>query len=167
MFNPFAIFEPHFLSGFRQKGVQAFVQQTYDRGKIPLDPRPAYLLTHFNRLDWAREHYDVLQHDANRKVFVLELPSDLQALKTALTSKSALYYTILTMKDANGKAKKALAKQISSFIKQNTNWQPSDYKEISLDLEVTFGDIFVKLFYNNQQVKEKLDRLDSLKQYVL
>jgi len=167
MFNPFSTFEPHFLSGFRQKGVQAFVQQTYDRGRMPLDPRPAYLLTHFNRLDWAREHYDVLQHDPNRKVFVIELPSDLQALRSAITGKSALYYTILTVKDANKKARKALSKQLLNFIHRNTNWNPASYKDIELDLEISFGEIFVKLFYKQNQVKEKLDRLESPKQYVL
>ena len=167
MFNPFAQFEPHFLSGFRQKGTVAFVQQTYNRGQLPLDSRPAYLLTHFNRLEWAREHYDVLQHDPERKVFIIDAATDLQALRTALAGKAALYYMALTVKDANRRAKKALEKQLRSFIDRETSWRPTRDEEVDLDLEITFGEIFVKLFYGNNQVKEKLDRLDNPKQYVL
>ena len=167
MFNPFAVFEPHFLQGFRQKGVVAFVQQTYDRGRLPSDARPAFLLTHFDRMDWAREHYDVLQRDPHRKVFLIERPEGMQALRQTLLAKEAVYYTGLLVKDANKKAKKSLEKSIRSYIERETSWRPVRDEEVDFSLEIHFGQLYARLIYGRESVREKLDSLENSWKHVL
>ncbi|MEO6316520.1 MAG: hypothetical protein ABIU63_15075 [Chitinophagaceae bacterium] len=166
MFNPFALFEPKFLEGFKMKRVKVMVMQTFDRGCR--DARPAYLLTHFFSLGDAQQHYDVLQHDPNRERFFIDNEADFNKLKARLEDQpQALYYMCLLVRDADKLAKKQLDTAIMVYIANHTSWRPARSEEVHLDLKFKFGEIFVHLFYGKNQVREKLDIVDHVLRHQL
>jgi hypothetical protein len=170
MFNPFSPFDPHLLTGFRQKGVQAFVRQTYDRGRnmLEAEPQPSFILIHFNKAIKAREHFDAIKTDPNRQLYIVDDPADWQALQELLNNPPGQrYYTILTIKDVNEKARIVLDKKIRYYIDHRTNWKPKGYEQISFSLDIIFGEIYGRLRYGPREVKMKLDDLENQQGYVL
>lgn len=170
MFNPFSVFEPRFLAGFKQKGVKAFVQQTYDRGKNLLETNPgaAFLLIHFNDAQKAREHYDAIKSDANRKLYLTDNENDWKELSRLINQPAGQrFYTILTVPDVNNKARKALDKKIRAYVDFKTNWRPASQEQVGFSLDVIFGEIYARLKYGPREVKLKLDELENQQGYVL
>lgn len=168
MFNPFAVFDPGFISGFQQKGVKAFVKQTYERGRNPLEPLrlPSYLLIHADDVGLAQEHYDAIKHDPNRELFVLSDPSHVAAVQKLVSSKAARCYTILTTRDANKKAKKLFDKHIRAYVNNKTNWNPKNWEDVIFGLDFIYGEVYAKLKYGAFEIKFKLEELEN-QRYVL
>ncbi len=169
MFNPFSIFDPRYLPEFRKKGVIAFVQQQYSRGKNLLEasPRPAYLLSHYNDMQVASQHMDALKHDAAARLIVLNEGSNYEELQTLLHTKDALFYTRLLIKDANIKVRKLLDKKNHAYIDKKTDWQPRSYDDIVFDLDIIFGELYARFRYRGREIKIKLEELENQKDYVL
>jgi len=169
MFNPFAPFDPRLLEKFRLKGVKAFVRQTYERGKSRLDENniTAYLLIHFENPAMARQYYQAIQADPGRRLFRLDDPAEYQELYSLLNKPSnSRFFTVLTSKDANEKAKKLLDKQIRAYITYKTDWQPPRSADINFNLEMAFGELYVQLKYRDREIKMKLSELEN-QRYVL
>ena len=169
MFNPFAPFDPRLLEKFKLKGVKAFVKQTYERGKSRLDEKniTAYLLIHFTSLPMAQQYFQSIQADTGRRLFRLDDLAESQELHTLLNQPSnSRFFTSLTIKDANEKAKKLLDKQIRAYITYKTDWQPPRSADISFNLELSFGELYVQLKYGNREIKMKLSELEN-QRYVL
>jgi hypothetical protein len=165
MFNPFAVFEPRFLEAFKQKGVKAFVRQTYNRGRnlLEQEPAPSYLLIHFNDENKAREHFEAIQTDAGRQLYKVDEPADFRQLHTLLNQpQGQRFYTILTIPNVNQKAKKILDKKIRYYIDHKTGWHPRSYEEVSFSFEIIFGEIYVRLVYGPKHVKLKLDEFENI-----
>lgn len=169
MFNPFAAFDPRYLPEFKKKGVKVFIMQRYDRGRNLLEspPRPAYLLSHFDRLDVANQHFDALKHDDTRNMFILDDMAQYEELQNRVQQKEAIYYTRLVVKDANLKAQKILDKKIRAYIDNKTSWRPSRYDELGFELDVIFGQIYVILTFKGRDIQIKLEELENQKDYVL
>jgi hypothetical protein len=164
MFNPFAQFMPQYLPAFKEKGVKAFVRQTYERGKdlLKSDPQPSYILNHFSDANKAREHYNAIDTDPNRRIYFTEDKQDWEQLTVLLNNTSSqLCYTILVVKDVNEKARKCLETHIRSYIHSKTDWQPASYARISFSLEFVFGEIYVLLIYGPRKIRMKLDELEE------
>lgn len=165
MFNPFVAFDPRFLPCFKQKGVKAFVQQTYDRGRNMLeqDPQPAFLLVHYNEIDKAREHFEMIKTTTGQRLYLVDNPTHWQELEALLNKPSGnRFYTILTIEDVNQKAKKYLDKKIRYYINFRTNWRPSRGEQIAFSLDIIFGEIYVLLKYGPHQVKMPIDEFETL-----
>ena len=169
MFNPFAPFDPRLLEKFRAKGVKAFVKQTYERGKSRLDGNniTAYLLIHYENPSMARQYYQAIQADPGRRLFRMDDPAEYQELHSLLNKPSNFrFFTALILKDANEKAKKLLDKQIRAYITYRTDWQPPRSADISFNLEMVFGELYVQLKYRDHEIKIKLSELEN-QRYVL
>jgi hypothetical protein len=170
MFNPFAPFEPRFLSAFKQKGVKAFVKQTYPRGRNLLEnnSQPSFLLIHFTDIVKAVAHFEKIGADPDRQLFNLAEPQHCQQL-IQLFSKPCghHYYTNLLIKDVNVVAKKILDKKIRSYISTYTEWYPRRGEQVNFSLDIIFGEIYVRLAYGFRQARLKLDELDNPFQHVL
>lgn len=168
MFNPFSVFEPRFLPAFRKKGVKAFVLQRYDRGRNMLEepPRPAFVLFHFNSVLEAENHFNAIESDREQRLFRLENPEDLQALESLLSSGNAHYYTALTVKNLNEKARLHLNKKIHAYIDKRTKWKPGRDQQVGFNLVIESGKILVRLKFGSHEQKIELDELEKLS-YVL
>ncbi len=168
MFNPFASFDPKYVAGFQKNGIQAFVKQTYDRGKNLLESpvRPAFLFIHFLDGDMARLHYEAIETDSNRELFTLKVADDWKAFRAYLLNPDHLNYMALTVKDVNAKAKKSLDKHIRAYIDHRTDWHPRRSDDIDFSMEFIFGEIYAVLRFGARKIKLRIDDLENQK-YVL
>lgn len=169
MFNPFGEFLPQYLQGFRQKGIQAFVKQSYKRGIIQIgeNQKEAFLLTHYDNLANALQHFDALKHDTERKVYNISIENDFKELKELINNKEGIkVFTRLTISQVNQKAQKMLDKRLRAYIDFKTDFRPSSYTEVEFYIEVIFGEIYALLKYRSKEIKVKLEEIEKAN-YVL
>jgi len=166
MFNPLHIFEVQFLQAFINKGVVAFVKQSYQRGRQALDPAApkGYVLIHFEKLLAAQQYYDVLKDDPGREIFFTDRPGDMIRIKELISNTPV--FMMLKIKDAEIKARKVLDKKLKAFIEYKLNWHPSRQDEVLFSLDVQFGEVYAKLKFRSKEIKVKLAEIEEAK-YVL
>lgn len=165
MFNPFAEFEERFLPLFKQKGVKAFIKQTYNRGKNLLEERPipSYLLIHTDDIGLGQDHFDAIKDDPDRHFFDITQPEQLEAVRAMLHRKEARFYTLLLTKDAHQRAQQLLRNKVRWYVDHNTNWKPRSYEEVVFSLDVIFGQLYVKLKYQSREIKLAIEELENLR----
>jgi hypothetical protein len=170
MFNPFPPYETKYLAAFRQKGVKAFVMQTYDRGRNMLEenPRPAFLLTHYEKIDMAQDHMDAITHDPCRRLFLLDNSTDLKELER-LGQKDSGEKVFLRFKIPNAEqvARKVLDKKLHAYIDYKLGWKIPGHEVVQFTLEFIFGEIYAVLRHGSKYHKVKIDEIETTKGYVL
>ena len=167
-FNPFAPFDPRLLGAFRQQGVRVFVKQTLHLSEEDDNQHPAFLLTHFNDPSKALAHYSAIKDDPDRQIFTVDNPESWQKLATMINKpEGQRFYTSLTIKNVNQKAKQKLDKKVRSYIRTATNWRPGSHEQVNFSLDFNFGEIYVVLGYHPREVKVKLTELERQSSYVL
>lgn len=161
MFNPLQAFEERFIRLFQQKGVKAFVKQTYKRGRPDFNEKntEAFVLIHFQSLVAAQQYFDVLKEDPGRELLKPETPEDTEKIRHLLhTSK---VFTMLKVKEAESKARKLLDKKIRAFIEYKLHWRPGSQDEVRFGLDVQFGEVYAKLTFRSQEIKVKLEEIEN------
>jgi hypothetical protein len=170
MFNPFAPFDPRLLGSFRQKGVRIFVKQTYRLEEVEFEgnQQPSFLLTHFTNSSEALKHYGAISKDPNRQLFSVDDPESWRQLASMVNKPSGQrFYTSLTIKNVNQKAKLILDTKVRTYIRTETNWRPGRHEQVSFSLDFIFGEIYVVLGYQSSEIKVKLTELERQPSYVL
>lgn len=170
MFNPFPPYESKYLDMFRKKGVVCFLKQTFDRGKNLLEeqPRPAFLLTHYEDRGLALEHLDSLKHDKAAEILMLNNPRDYTELVAmGEPSGDVLAYMRFRVKNIDEKAKRFLDKKIRFYIDHVLHWRVSVSSGIQLNLDFIFGDIYIELRQGDRYHKVKIEEIEKMKAHVL
>lgn len=160
-FNPLHPFELRFLPAFKQKGVIAFVKQSYQRGRglVPGEQK-TFVLIHFEKTLAAQQYFDVLKDDPERELIFFNNAVDLTRIKQLIADGNC--YMMLKIKDAELRAKKLLDKKIKFFIENNCNWHPSRQDEVRFSLDVQFGEVYAKLNFRSKEIKVKLEEIERL-----
>jgi len=170
MFNPFPLFEAKYLSGFKQKGVLAFVKQSYERGRNPLNNTewPAYLLSHYAEPHMAQNHFDAIGHDPSRALLFLDNPEHFKELqRLGVKDQGSYTYLYLKLPDAEAKAKKMLDKKLHAYIDYKLGWRVSREEGVQFSLNFIFGEIYVVLSSGGRKHQVKIEEIETLKGYVL
>jgi hypothetical protein len=170
MFNPFIPYESKFLGAFLQKGVKAFVLQTYERGRDQhqLAPPPAYLLSHYHSIDSARVHFEKIAHDINRQIYYADQPGDMEELRQiAAPSSDVKIYMFFKQPNAELKARQQLDNRLRSYIQSILKWNINSPRVVDFSLEFDFGEIYGVFRHGSKCHKVKLDRLENVSGYVL
>lgn len=169
MFNPFPRFELKYLNGFRQKGVVAFVKQTYERGRDPhAHEKPGFLLSHYSEPHMARNHFDAIAHDPGRQLLETANPEDWKELaRLGGADAGALVYMYFKIPDAEQRAKKVLDKKLHAYIDHKLKWRVSREEGVQFGLEFTFGEIYAVLKSGGRTHKVKIEEIETTKGYVL
>ncbi|HEX5652330.1 MAG TPA: hypothetical protein VFX58_04620 [Chitinophagaceae bacterium] len=164
MFNPLHPFEPRFIKAFQQKGVKAFVKQTYQRGRPPFEEnKEGFVMIHFERALAAQQYYDVLNDDPNRELLWLGEPGDLNRLHQLLAQGNV--FMMLKVKDAERRARKLLDKKIRAFIEYRLHWYPG-LDQVKFSLDVQFGEVYARLRFRAREIMVKLAEIENA-EYVL
>ena len=170
MFNPYRPYEAKYLPKFKLKGVKAFVLQTYERGRDWLEnnPKPAYLLTHYEDLLKASGHMDALKHDLGRRLLKMDNTDDYkELLRLGQNDCGAHVYLYFMFPDATDRARRALDKKLHSYIDHKLRWRIPGFETVQFDLEYEFGDIYIVLRHGGKYNRVKFEEIESMKGYVL
>jgi hypothetical protein len=161
MFNPLHPFERRFIPLFRAKGVQAFVKQTYRRGRLAFDDthKEGFVLIHFERMLAAQQYFDVLKEDRHRAIFRMDDDDDMKKLEALLDE--AAVFTMLKVKDAEWKARRVLDKKIRAYIDHRLGWHPSRSDDVVFSLDVQFGEVYARLKCRSKEIMVKLEEIET------
>jgi len=158
MFNPFELFEARYVPLFEKKGIKVFVMQSYPRGKT--DYRTPFVFTYFNNPDFARNHFDVIQRDPNRRMF--SMPEQKNDLLSILNDRQNICFVTLFRADAGREARKLFDKGIKAYIARDTNWHPRNSDEVVLKLIHVFGKVRAELSWNGERHRTDIDDIERM-----
>lgn len=169
MYNPFPRYELKYLNAFKQKGVKCFVKQSYPRGKNMLEenPKPAYLLSHYDDKGLALEHLDALKHDNEARILMMNDEADFAELQRLGTKENGAY-VYMYFKQQNGEqiARKILDNKLHAYIDYKLGWQVPGGQLVNMKLDYVFGNIYVELRHGTKYAKVKIEEIENPK-YVL
>jgi hypothetical protein len=169
MFNPFIAYEPKFIAAFLQKGVKAFVLQTYERGRRQqLAAPPAYLLSHYHSIDSARVHFEKIAHDMNRQIYYTDRQEDMEELQQLGRAGSDVQvYMFFKRPNSELELRQQLDKTLRSYIQSVLKWDIRSPRIIDFSLEFVFGEIYAVFTHGYKCRKVKLDEIENKNEYVL
>ena len=169
MFNPYSPYEAKYLAAFKQKGVKFFVRQTYDRGKNLLEenPKPAFLLTHYEQLEMAQNHFDALGDDPGKRLYRMDTMQDVQELQRfGLPNSAERIYVAFKTPDAELRARKMLDKKLRAFIDHKLQWRVPGHTTVDFSLKFIFGKIYVVLKHGGRYDERQIEEIENMS-YVL
>lgn len=167
MYNPFPRYELKYLAPFKQKGVKCFVKQSYPRGqnKLEENPRPSFLLSHYNDRGLALEHLDSLKHDPEAHILMMDEEADFAELKR-LADFAQYVYMYFKPKDGEQQARRLPDKKLHAYIDYKLGWKVPGGQLVNMKLDFIFGDLYVELRHGTKYAKVKIEEIENPK-YVL
>ena len=163
MYNPFYPFTLRLLEPMLAKNNRYFVLQSFRRSRSLLGAQKSadFLLTHYTDSGRARDHFDAIRNDADRRLFNMDIMEDRKALVTFLdTENGNQVYAHLTTPDWKEKAVQQLNKKWRAYIQAETNWNPRREDEINPDMEIIFGEVYMVLSFRAERLRVKLEDIE-------
>jgi len=165
-FNPLVKFQKAMIPGLLRMGNIYLVTQTYNRGENAFDDTiQPLLLTDYDRLDAAKDHLQSLSNDKWAAIIHLENPTHRAKLEEmAGSSERYLLYAafVRDAKQINVRNDKYLAEAVRQYITRHTSWTPGSGETIRPVLELKFGELFLRISYSGQVIKEKLTVFENI-----
>jgi len=166
IYNPLERFSVQMIPGFREMKHPYLVAQSYPRGANPLSKsHQPLLLCDYESDGIARAHLGGIKQDKWAAIIDLEKEAHRNKLtEMARADSSYLLYVALVSdaKKVNLRNNSALTEAVWEYIRRQTNWQPGRSGTLRPNLELVFGELFVRLSYKNQVIKERLDVFEKM-----
>ncbi len=167
MINPFSLMDEKFIPAFRQRGKRYLVLQTFNReNNLFKEEKKSYVLvSHYDDPGHALLHFKEVKDEEMARMIDLENETERKDFEGMLNINSA--YKVYSILDSNPKATKlAMDKQlkykIQDYIADKTNWRIGRHHEMTPELEITFGELFVVLKYSGQKIRVPLKELETV-----
>ena len=175
MYNPFLRFDPRFVGLFKAKGFRYFVSQSYPRGAhlFQDDSKNCVLLSHYNDKGLAELHYNAVgQKDDNgvkkdkyAALIDLENPEHYKTV-VGMCEPDSKYRVFSALTNDAPSIKKATDKifkdNIENYLRKR-NWRIARNETFSPDMEITFGELYIRMKYGKESVRIKLEELENSK----
>lgn len=158
MYNPLALLDKVVLDGLISAGHAYFVRQTYARGN---DPRmkEVLLLSPYLSKTAALAHYEAIADDPRRYIYILE---EQERLYRAASQPAGYKVYIALLKDRTWQPPYDLGAKIKRFITAETGWKPDRRDEVQASLFIRFGELFITLKLNQEEIKVPLSDIEKL-----
>ncbi|HEX2630013.1 MAG TPA: hypothetical protein VHM26_13400 [Chitinophagaceae bacterium] len=142
--------------------------QTYERGRVndADNPRPSYLLWHYDDEESARNHLDACRYDPSACVLMLDDDRDWKEL-IRLGEKDApeLVYMALKPENAEAQLRRVMDDQFRSYIDHKLKWRIPSFKTVMVKLVFKFGDIYVEIRHGNKSETVKLEEIEQYRNH--
>jgi len=166
MFNPFERFTPKFIDAFRKMGKSYLVSQTYPRGFDPFidKEKTSLLFSHYDNLSHANIHLSALKGDKNAAIIDLENEKHRARISEMLKKDSNFIIfssLILNKAELEKRLDRKYKENIRRFVNQRTTWRIPASETIYPTLDIAFGELFILLKWRRNQIRFKLDELET------
>lgn len=143
------------------------VTQSYPRGNNLLAEKPltSILLCDYASEGSAKAHLGGIKSDKWAAIIDLEKEAHRNKLIDMARPDSAylLYVAFVSdIKKTDLRSHPSLTKAIRCYISTQTDWQPTRNDTIKPNLELIFGELFVRLSYKGQVIKERLEVVEQI-----
>lgn len=158
MHNPLALLNTLLLDGLISAGHTYFVRQSYARGK---DPRmkEVFLLSPYRSKTQAIAHYDAISEDARKHIYTLE---EKEKLYRAATQPSGYQIYVALLKNKTWVPSYDIAAKIKRYVTAEAGWKPERKDEVRAALLIAFGELFITLKLNQEEIKVPLSDIEKL-----
>ncbi len=155
------------IPGFLTMNHPFLVAQSYPRGanRLAETPQQALLLCDYESEGTAKAHLGGIQQDKWAAIINLNHQPHREKLVEMARPDSAYLLFVAFVSDAkkvNLRNNLQLTEAVRLYIKGQTNWQPGRNDTIRPNLELVFGELFVRLAYQGQVIKERLAVIEKL-----
>jgi hypothetical protein len=159
-FNPLVRFQSAMIPALLKMNRPYLLSQAYRRGENPFDPvRQPLLLTDYDRFNAAKDHLEMIKADSRAAIIHLDKSAHRTKLEEMAGPESDyLLYAAFAKdpKQLNIRNDRVLTEAVRLYIAQETNWQPGRGETIRPVLELNQGELFLKIAYNSEIIKERL-----------
>ena len=163
MFNPFYPFTETLLQAMVDQGKFYFVRQSFRRGfnASPFQLKACFLMTHYDEMELAEEHFLSLVDDHHRFLYCWEIEEHRQRLKRATLPYTTYSIYSATLHDnwesqLPRKTKKDLKRYISGL-----GWRPRSGEEVKAVLELRKGELFICLRCGKRRADLTFEELEN------
>ena len=166
MLQPFEQFKDIYIERLIKLKKVYLVSQTYKRVVEHFDEneRINILLTDYDSYQYAQVHFNAVKGDRYSSIINLEKPEHKAKLEEMLNGqKYQLYWSVV--KSAENLAKRLDDKytdHIKRYIQKNTTWRIARDSKITPKFEVVFGELFITIRYNTQQLRVKFEDIENV-----
>lgn len=164
-YNPLVRFQEAMVPGLLQMGNKYLVSQTFDRGESEREKnRQPLLLTDYESLAEAKDHCNTLQLDPWAAVIYLENDRHLAKLRQMLGPDSAYRLFAAFVEDKkkiNLRNERVLTEAVRAYIREETQWSPSRGESIRAILELSLGELMLRLAHGGEVLKERLSAFEA------
>lgn len=159
-FNPFVQFDARMVAGFVRMERTYLVAQSYPRGANPFkEDKYPILLSDYSEISQAKDHLNMLPGDNFAAIIHLD-NSKHRAKLEEMAAPGSLYLLYVAFardkKALNTRNDRFLSEAVRLYIAQETNWNPTRGEMIRPVLELNQGELFLKIAYNGEVLKERL-----------
>ena len=167
LYNPLERFVGQMIPGFLEMKRVFLVAQSYPRGRNPLEdkPQPSLLLCDYASPGAAQAHLGGIRHDEWAALIQLESRVHREKLEEMAAPGSGYLLYAAFVRDAkkvNLYYNRHLAEAIREYIRRETSWQPGRGEILRPNLELVFGELFVRLSFQGQVLKERLEEFEKV-----
>lgn len=166
MLQPFELFLPVYLERLIKLNKIYLVTQTNNRGNEPGNDAQKIniLVSAYEVLNEAEMHINAIKADKNASLIYLDNPLLKNKLDEMLHGeKYIVYWNELKNKEELDKmVDSTYNEQIKKYIKRNSSWRIGADETITTTYDVTFGELYITLIYNDQQLKVKFEEIEKV-----
>ncbi len=165
MFQPFELFKPEYIERLIRMDKIFLVSQTYIRADENFDdPKENIILSDYDRLGSAVDHYSAVRHDKYASVVKLNNPKHKHKIQEMLNPDSIyrLFWAIVISMDNVKKLMDLKYKDnIMRYIMKNTTWRIGSDEPLRPSLQVIYGELFLILKRGGQTLRAKFDDIEK------
>ena len=164
MFNPFYPFTPELLDAFAENGKRYFVRQSFERGRNLVDEniKEYFLVTHYESLTTAMDHYGAIAYDKRRFLYDWENIEHRKKLKVAASAPEGFKIFAAVLKPGwDRPVDKILKNKIRKYI-ELIGWYPKRDEGVLTNYELQFGELYIRIKYARREAKVKLKEIEDL-----
>jgi hypothetical protein len=164
MFNPFYPLTNELLNAFVANGKIFFVRQNFERGRNILDNniREYFLITHYESLTTAMDHYGAISYDRRRFLYHWDNEEHRRKLEIAASSPEGFKIFAAVLKPGwDRPADRILKNKIRRYIEQ-IGWNPKRDQGVLTNYELQFGELYIRIKYQGREAKVKFEEIENL-----
>ncbi len=166
MFNPFVRFIPELVEAFLRHGEHLLVSQTFRAGMdMTTEEMRVLMLSQYNDLGFAQIHLQALHDDPLAAIIDLNREKHRNKVMELLQPGSGYLVYSCLIRDRHSVenfADRYYANKLRTYIDRNTSWKISNGVHVRPKLQLIFGELFILLKYQNQQLRIRFEEIEKL-----
>lgn len=163
MFNPFYPLDAGLLDAFVARGKLYFVRQTFPRGRGPFEEgvKGYFLISHYDHVVTAQDHYGAIAYDPNRFLYDWNLPAHREKLGIAAGGlRDYRIFAAVFRPDWERQVTVHMKEKVRAYVSR-LGWTPRSGEMVDSHYELQFGELYLRLKYGSRQAKIKFEEIEK------
>ncbi|WP_343306722.1 hypothetical protein AAHN97_06380 [Chitinophaga niabensis] len=164
MHNPLALLTTQLLERLCASGFQYFVRQSFPRGMdhVQTDIIEAFLITPYKDFSQVNAHFQAIKFDKRKHVYQVDLVGEKEKLTIAAGQPPGFKVFVSLLSTKKWVPPLDLYPKIKHYLRNHASWKPERGKGVNAGLFIQFGELYISIKYNHEEIKVPLDEIEKL-----